>query len=123
MQIFRTDRGQASPSTIIFINFHLTTNYLEPFKGEIKLKYYGVLFGLYVLFTIGIYHILIVKLEAKFGTWPWIGFLILGILCLYISIISNNIGWSMLWGYNAFVNLWSVKEMFDQQKRSKTNAA
>ncbi len=85
------------------------------------MEYTGILFGLYVLFTIAVYHILIVKLEAWFGTWPWIAFLILGGLCLYLSIRDDHIGWSMWWGYNAFINFWSVKEMFDQNKRAKTN--
>jgi len=89
-------------------------------KGEIKLEYTGILFGLYVLVTIALYHLIIVKLEAWFGTWPSIAFLLLGFACLYFSCQSAHIGWSMFWGYNAFINLWSVKELFDQQKRSST---
>ena len=81
------------------------------------MEWIGLYFGFYVLFTIGIYHVLIVKLEARFGTWPWIAFLLLGFICLYFSIIASSVAWSMWWGYNAFINLWSVKEMFDQSKR------
>lgn len=81
------------------------------------MNWIGLYFGLYVLATIGIYHILIVVLEQRFGTWPWLGFLLLGLACLYFSLRMQDIGWSMWWGYNAFINLWSVKEMFDQGKR------
>lgn len=81
------------------------------------MEWIGIYFGLYVLFTIGIYHVLIVKLEARFGTWPWIAFLLLGFICLYFSAMAKSVAWSMWWGYNAFINLWSVKEMFDQSKR------
>lgn len=78
----------------------------------------GVYFGLYVFLTIAIYHILIVKLEAYFGTWPWLAFLVLGLVCLFYTLTSRSSPWSMWWGYNAFINLWSVKEMFDQHQRS-----
>ncbi|NLV21674.1 MAG: DUF4491 family protein [Syntrophomonadaceae bacterium] len=85
------------------------------------MTYIGIIFGIYVFATIGIYHILIVKLEKWFGTWPWLVFLILGIICLYFSLINSNGMTSMWWGYNSFINLWSVKEMFDQHKRSAQN--
>ncbi|MDD2587173.1 MAG: DUF4491 family protein [Syntrophomonadaceae bacterium] len=79
--------------------------------------YTGIVFGLYVLFTIGLYHILVVKIEERFGVWVWIIFLLLGLLCLYLSWKSPGETLSMWWGYNAFLNLWTVKEMFDQPKR------
>jgi hypothetical protein len=82
------------------------------------LNYIGLAFGAYVFLTIGIYHVLIVKLERWFGTWPWIAFLIIGIICLYYSAVSPADIRSMFWGYNSFINLWSVKEMFDQHHRS-----
>lgn len=77
----------------------------------------GLYFGIYVLITISIYHILVVKLEARFGTWPWILFLVLGLISLLLSFISTTSAQSMWWGYNAFLNLWTVKEMFDQPAR------
>lgn len=82
------------------------------------MSYIGILFGIYVFLTIGIYHVLIVKLEEWFGTWPWVAFLVLGIICLYFSYRNPNGVVSMWWGYNSFINLWSVKEMFDQHKRA-----
>lgn len=83
------------------------------------MEWTGVYFGIYVLVTIGLYHILIVKLEAWLGVWPWVAFLLLGLACLYFSITVKSPTWSMWWGYNAFINLWSVKEMFDQRKRAR----
>lgn len=79
----------------------------------------GLYFGLYVLFTIGIYHMLVVKLELRFGTWPWIVFLLLGLISLLLSFIANTQTASMWWGYNAFLNLWTIKEMFEQPARRK----
>jgi hypothetical protein len=82
------------------------------------MSYIGIIFGIYVFLTIGIYHVLVVKLEEWFGTWPWVAFLALGIICLYLSFRTANGVASMWWGYNSFINLWSVKEMFDQHKRA-----
>lgn len=83
------------------------------------MEWIGVYFGLYVLFTIGLYHVLVVKLERWLGIWPWLGFLLLGLGCLYLSIVAKSPTWSMWWGYNAFLNLWSVKEMFEQVERAQ----
>lgn len=82
------------------------------------MSYIGIIFGVYVFLTIGIYHILVVKLEEWFGTWPWVAFLVLGIVCLYLSFRTTDGVVSMWWGYNSFINLWTIKEMFDQHKRA-----
>lgn len=79
--------------------------------------YLGIVFGLYVLITIGLYHVLVVKLEERFGVWPWVAFLVIGLLCVYLSWRSSTEALSMWWGYNAFLNLWTIKEMFAQPKR------
>jgi len=83
------------------------------------LHYIGLLFGIYVFLTIGIYHYLIVALEKRFGTWPWAAFLVIGLACIYLAVTSATEVGSMWWGYNSFVNLWSVKEMFDQHRRAQ----
>lgn len=84
--------------------------------------YIGIGFGLYVLFTIGLYHVLVVKLEARFGTGPWIVFMLLGVVCLFLSWQTSSQTLSMWWGYNAFLNLWTVKEMFDQPRRRQMSS-
>lgn len=85
--------------------------------------YIGIIFGLYVLFTIGLYHILVVKLEERLGTWPWAVFLLIGLLSLYLSWASSNEVSSMWWGYNAFLNLWTIKEMLEQKGRRLAKTA
>ncbi len=82
------------------------------------MEWIGIGFWLYVFFTIGLYHILVVQLEARFGPWPWVAFLFIGLACLYLAVTAGSPAWSMFWGYNAFINLWSIKEMFDQVKRA-----
>lgn len=83
------------------------------------MEWIGIYFGIYVLATIGLYHILIVKLEARWGSMPWIAFLLIGCAFLYLSAAAHSAAWSMFWGYNAIINLWSIKEMFDQAKRTR----
>ena len=82
------------------------------------MEWIGIGFGLYVFFSIGLYHILVVQLEARFGSRPWIAFLLIGLVCLYLAITTGSHAWSMFWGYNAFLNLWTIKEMFEQVKRA-----
>ncbi len=82
------------------------------------MQYVGIIFGIYVFVTIGLYHYLIVWLEKWFGTWPWVAFLIIGLICIYLALNSPTEVGSMWWGYNSFINLWSVKEMFDQHRRA-----
>lgn len=79
--------------------------------------YIGVLFGIYVFITIGIYHVLVVKIEEQLGLWPWTVFLLLGLISLYFSWSAAQEAWSLWWGYNAFLNLWTIKEMFEQPER------
>jgi hypothetical protein len=86
--------------------------------GGDKMQWMGAVFGIYVLITIGLYHVLIVKLEERFGTSPWAVFLLVGLICLAVSIFAGSSASSMFWGYNSFINLWSVKEMFDQHQRT-----
>ncbi|NLJ72436.1 MAG: DUF4491 family protein [Syntrophomonadaceae bacterium] len=79
--------------------------------------YIGVLFGIYVFLTIGIYHVLVVKIEERLGVWPWLIFLLLGLISIYCSWTASSHSWSLWWGYNAFLNLWTIVEMFEQPER------
>ncbi|SHG87467.1 protein of unknown function [Thermosyntropha lipolytica DSM 11003] len=79
----------------------------------------GILFGLLVFLTIGIYHVLVVKIEYHLGTWPWILFLLLGLVCIYLSLVSTDETCSIFWGYFGFINLWTIRELFEQRRRVK----
>lgn len=81
------------------------------------MKWIGLFFGVYVLVTIGICHILIVKLEARFGVWPWIAFLLIGLALVYFTLTAPSDARSMFLGYNAFISFWSIREMFSQRER------
>lgn len=81
------------------------------------MNFIGILFGLFVFFSIGIYHVIVVKIEYHLGTWPWVIFLLLGLGCIYLSLMSKGQVVSILWGYMGFINLWTIKELFEQRKR------
>lgn len=86
---------------------------------------YGLFFGIYVIATIALYHILVVNFHQYFGRWPsTVIFLAVGLGCVWLSFKAPNQGTSMFWGYNAFLNLWSIREVSDQSKRvlAETNA-
>lgn len=81
------------------------------------MNFTGIIFGFFVFFSIGIYHVLVVKVEYYWGTWPWIVFFLLGIICIYLSLASDKEVASIFWGYLGFINLWTIKELFEQKKR------
>ena len=83
----------------------------------------GLGFGLYVMITIGIYHVLVVKVESRFGVGMWKAFCGVGSLCLFASLYSKEASHSMFWGYNAFINFWSIREMYEQPVRRRRKEA
>lgn len=81
------------------------------------MNFTGLIFGFFVFLSIGIYHILVVKIEYHMGTWPWVVFLVLGLVCIYLSLAGDSDAVSIFWGYLGFVNLWTIRELFEQRKR------
>lgn len=81
------------------------------------MNFTGLIFGFFVFFSIGVYHVLVVKVEYHWGTWPWVVFLALGVICIYLSLTSRGQVNSIFWGYLGFVNLWTIRELFEQKKR------
>lgn len=87
------------------------------------MAFIGLAFGLYVMVTIGIYHVLVVKVEGRFGVGMWKAFCAVGILCLLVSLFAKETSHSMFWGYNAFINFWSIREMHEQPVRRRRKEA
>lgn len=83
----------------------------------------GAAFGIFVLVTIGLYHFLVVKAEKRFGTRCWIGFFLLGLFLLILSLWSKGGSYSMFWGYTAFLNFWAIREVFQQPARRRIRKA
>ena len=77
----------------------------------------GLIIGLCTFFIIGVFHPIVIKCEYYFGTRCWWWFLVLGLVCMTLSIFVGNLFASALLGVTAFSAFWSILEIFEQQKR------
>ncbi len=77
----------------------------------------GLFIGVCTFLIIGMFHPLVIKCEYHWGTRCWWIFLLLGAGGLIASIAVNDIVLSSLLGVFAFSSLWTIKELFDQEKR------
>ena len=80
-------------------------------------QYTGILIGLCSFLIIGLLHPVVIKGEYYFGVKIWPLFLLGGIICIVISILTNNIVISSLAGILGFSLFWSIHEIFAQKKR------
>lgn len=79
----------------------------------------GLIIGICTFLIIGLFHPIVVKAEYYWGTKCWWIFLILGLVGVVASICTANILVSSLLGVFAFSSFWTIKEVFDQEKRVK----
>lgn len=79
----------------------------------------GLTIGIATFLIIGIFHPIVVKAEYHWGTKCWWLFLLLGIVGIIASIITENILISALCGVFAFSSFWTIKELFEQKERVK----
>ncbi|MDF2567832.1 MAG: hypothetical protein K0R90_1288 [Oscillospiraceae bacterium] len=77
----------------------------------------GIIIGLCSFLIIGIFHPIVIKSEFHFGKKVWPLFLIVGVALLIVSLfIKHSIGSPVL-GVTGFSCLWSIKELFEQERR------
>jgi len=79
----------------------------------------GIILGLATFLIIGLFHPLVIKAEYYIGVKFWIVFLLLGLITTTISLFIANITVSAILGVFGFSCFWSIKEMFEQEKRVK----
>ena len=72
----------------------------------------GIIIGLCTFLIIGLFHPIVVKEEYYWGTKCWWIFLLLGILGIAGSVITDNILVSTLLGVFSFSSFWTIKELF-----------
>jgi hypothetical protein len=77
----------------------------------------GIIIGISTFLIIGLFHPVVIKAEYYWGTRCWWVFLVLGILGIIGSLLIDNILVSSLLGVFAFSSFWTIKELFDQEKR------
>lgn len=84
-----------------------------------ELHFSGLLIGISTFLIIGLFHPIVIKAEYYWGTRCWWIFLLLGIAGTVASIFVADILYSSLLGVFAFSSFWTIKEVFDQEKRVK----
>ncbi len=84
---------------------------------ELNMNYEGIIIGAGTFFIIGILHPVVIKTEYYIGTKAWPIFFIAGIICASLSFFFDIPGISALLAVLGFSLLWSVRELFDQEKR------
>jgi hypothetical protein len=78
----------------------------------------GIIIGLGSFIIIGIFHPIVIKSEYYFGKKIWPLCLVCGIvLCAGSIIFSGSIIISALLAIAGFSCFWSIKELFEQEKR------
>ena len=77
----------------------------------------GLIIGISTFLIIGVFHPIVIKCEYYFGTRCWWWFLVLGIVCVLLSVRTADVLLSTLLGVIAFSSFWTIKEIFDQQER------
>ncbi len=79
----------------------------------------GIVIGLVTFLIIGVLHPVVIKTEYYFGTGAWPLFLILGAACLCASFFSESTVLSAILSVLGFSLLWSIRELFEQERRVK----
>lgn len=77
----------------------------------------GIFIGLAAFLIIGLFHPIIIKVEFYFTKRAFPVFIVLGIACVVLSIVTKNFTLSAILGVLGFTCFWSVKELFEQEKR------
>lgn len=77
----------------------------------------GILLALATFFIIGLFHPIVIKTEYYFGTRWWWLFLLLGVLCIVLSLLQAELIISSMLGVLGASFLWSIGELFEQEKR------
>lgn len=81
------------------------------------MNFQGVTIGVISFLIIGIFHPIVIKAEYYFSKKIWPIFLIVGIVFIFLSISINTQTLSAILGITGFTCLWSIHEIFEQEKR------
>lgn len=77
----------------------------------------GLLVGIFTFLIIGLFHPIVIKTEYYFGTRPWWIFLLAGIAAVAAALFVPGMLASALLGVVGFSSFWSIKELFEQERR------
>jgi hypothetical protein len=77
----------------------------------------AILIGAASFLIIGLFHPLVIWSEYNFGKGIWPLFLIAGLAFLLAALLIKTNFWAIILSLVGFSCLWSIKELFDQEKR------
>ncbi len=77
----------------------------------------GILLGAATFCLIGVFHVIVIRCEYHFSKAVWPVFLLVGLACLVISLFLKSYFASALTAIFGISCLWSIKELFEQEKR------
>jgi hypothetical protein len=87
-----------------------------------QLQIAGLVLAVVTFVTIGIGHVLVRRLHACFGTRPALGFFLVGLLVLLLSLFSADDLLSAGLGITAITLVWDGVEIFRQEGRMRREA-
>ena len=79
----------------------------------------GIILGVSAFLIIGLFHPIVIKAEYYFGKGCWWVFVLVAILFGAASIMVDDTIVSAILGVFSFSSLWTVLEIFEQEKRVK----
>ena len=79
----------------------------------------GIVVGAGAFLSIALGRYLTIKAEYYFTKKFWIGFLIIGIICIVLSLMSDAFTVSSILGILGFTFLWGIGEIIEQETRVK----
>lgn len=83
------------------------------------MNFEGILIGIGTFLVIGILHPIVIKTEYYIGVKAWPCYLVIGMLCIGVSLYVQEIIPSALLSILGFSLLWSIHELFEQVERVK----
>ena len=87
-----------------------------------SLQWAGPILALTTFATIGIGHVLVRRLHARYGTGPALPFFVLGGLVLLSSVFISTDLISAILGITGITLAWDGIEIFRQEKRMQREA-
>ena len=102
-------------------------NYIANLRSRATVKYrvlaepkgVGLLIGIATFVIIGAFHPVVIKAEYHFGKKCWPVFMVCGVACVVGSLFVGPLWASAILAVLGFTLLWSIKELFEQEKRVK----
>ena len=81
------------------------------------MNFQGLIIGICSFLIIGIFHPIVIKGEYYFGAKIWPVFLIVGLICVVVSLFVDNNLLSCIIAVFGFSALWGIGELKEQEER------